>query len=72
MPLTPAMLGSISIRIRVEAAMGIKRDPISKITNPERAAEERKWHSSCLASTRALIQPLVLKKEKKKRKKKRS
>jgi hypothetical protein len=51
-PVIPATGGTINRRITVQGDLGIKRDPISKITNPKRSVEWFREYRDCLASTR--------------------
>jgi hypothetical protein len=38
-PVIPAMQGSVNRRIAVQDGLGIKRDPVPKITNAKRAGD---------------------------------
>jgi hypothetical protein len=51
-PVTLAMQGSINRNIMVYVSLGIKWDPISKISNKNGLVEWLKWKSSCLENAK--------------------
>jgi hypothetical protein len=52
MAVIPTVWGSSARRIMVYAGPGIKRDPVSKITNTERAIDLAEVVEACLANAR--------------------
>jgi hypothetical protein len=71
-PVILAMQGSTNRNIIFYVSFGIKRDPISKISNKKELVEWLKWLSSCLANAKckAVNSYCSTTKKKKKEKKK--